>query len=481
MNYGSKIIFPKRRVLIIDELALVLAFFSALAIRYSNDINLNHWKQYFQGLYVSFLLVLVLIQIIVFLLYDLRKKSMFLMDPFEHFFSVVKGRILLIALGLLYLYSVQSGTNSSRFVVAAIPVIDIVYDYILRTLLIKYYYSKVKTGDSLSAYHAYRPYPSGEELKKIFSDSSYNELIVHDAGEADDEEAKKLISAAEEQGIRTYVSLKTLGYSVRPGIATDIDDFTVVPVSVRKEKFNLFGINYSISRCEEAALHVMRHVKELSGKYICFSNVHTSVMGRDDAEYRQVLNDAAFVFPDGAPIAGLQQKKGYVGAERVAGPDFMEHIFKNTMDGSISHYFYGSKPETISALEKNLKEKYPGIVIKGLYSPPFKPLSKEEDEADVKRINDSGADIIWIGLGAPKQEKWMRAHAGRVKGVMMGVGAGFDFHGGTIKRAPIFVQKIGLEWLYRLFQDPKRLIGRYFVTNIKFIWYLMVDKLRGRG
>jgi exopolysaccharide biosynthesis WecB/TagA/CpsF family protein len=204
-------------------------------------------------------------------------------------------------------------------------------------------------------------------------------------------------------------------------------------------------------------------------------------MGRDNEEYRQVLNDAAFVFPDGAPIARLQQKKGFIGAERVAGPDFMEHMFKDTMDGSVSHYFYGSSPETIAALEKNLKERYPGLVIKGLYSPPFKPLSKEEDEADVQRINEAGADIIWIGLGAPKQEKWMRAHAGRVNGVMMGVGAGFDFHGGTIKRAPVFIQKVGLEWLYRLFQDPRRLIGRYFVTNIKFIWYVFVDRLFGRG
>lgn len=479
MNKGSKIVFPKKRVFIIDELALVLAFFSALIIRYRDDVH--NWKQYYDGLYVSFLVVLFLLQIIIFLLYDNRRKPMYLMDPVENFFTVVKGRILLIALGLLYLYSIQRGTDSSRFVVAAIPVIDIIYDCFLRSILKKNYFSKIKSFDSCRTYHAYRPYPSAEELKKIFSGDTYDELLIHDAGAEADEEISTLLNAAEEAGIRTYVNMKTLGYSVRPGIATDIDDYTAVPVGVRSERFPLFGINYSIARCEEAVLHVIRHVKDLSGRYICFSNVHTSVMGRDDKEYREVLNDAAFVFPDGAPVARLQQKKGYVGAERVAGPDFMEHMFKDTMDGSVSHYFYGSTPETIEKLEKNLRQRYPGIVIKGLYSPPFKPLTPEEDEADVKMINDAGADIVWIGLGAPKQEKWMRAHAGRIKGVMMGVGAGFDFHAGTIKRAPVFVQKVGLEWLYRLFQDPRRLIGRYFVTNIKFIWYVFLDRLFGRG
>ena len=155
----------------------------------------------------------------------------------------------------------------------------------------------------------------------------------------------------------------------------------------------------------------------------------------------------------------------------------MEHMFRNTSDGSLTHYFYGAKQETLDALKVNLEKKYPGIVIKGLYSPPFRELTPKEDQADVDMINASGADIIWIGLGAPKQEKWMQAHKGRINGVMMGVGAGFDFHAGTIKRAPAWIQKIGLEWLYRLFQDPGRLIKRYVITNAKFFWYLGIDTL----
>jgi exopolysaccharide biosynthesis WecB/TagA/CpsF family protein len=149
-------------------------------------------------------------------------------------------------------------------------------------------------------------------------------------------------------------------------------------------------------------------------------------------------------------------------------------MFRDTMDGSVSHYFYGSTQETLDALREQLEARYPGLVIKGMYSPVFGEVSEQQDAEDVKRINDADAGIVWIGLGAPKQEKWMNAHEGRIHGVMMGVGAGFNFHAGNIKRAPVWMQRIGLEWLFRLFQDPKRLFKRYFVTNTKFFWYLLM-------
>jgi len=144
------------------------------------------------------------------------------------------------------------------------------------------------------------------------------------------------------------------------------------------------------------------------------------------------------------------------------------------MDGSLSHFFYGSTEETISLLKENLEKKYPGMDIRGYYSPPFRELTAEEDEEIIRMLNASGADLIWIGLGAPKQEKWMAAHENRLSGVMLGVGAGFNFFAGNIKRAPVWVRKIGMEWLYRLFQDPKRLFKRYFESNIKFIWKAIV-------
>ena len=124
----------------------------------------------------------------------------------------------------------------------------------------------------------------------------------------------------------------------------------------------------------------------------------------------------------------------------------------------------------IAVLETKLKEKYPRLQIAGMVSPPYRALQAEEDEAAVRAINEAEPDIVWVGLGAPKQENWMYAHQGRVNGVMIGVGAGFDYHAGTIRRAPLWMQKASLEWLYRLLQDPKRLFGRYLKTNFKYLW-----------
>lgn len=238
----------------------------------------------------------------------------------------------------------------------------------------------------------------------------------------------------------------------------------------------IFGVNYCVSNLNDAVKYVLAHLKELSGQYVCFSNVHTTVMAKENLQYRDVLNEAILTYPDGAPIAKLQRKRNYQAAKRVAGPDFMELMFSATSDGNVKHYFYGSKEETLEALKQNLLRENPNLNICGMYSPPFRKTTPEEDMQDIERINHSGADIVWVGLGAPKQEQWMNAHKGKINGVMMGVGAGFDFHAGTIQRAPIWIQKIGLEWLYRLFRDPKRLFMRYLITNTKFCWYLLKEK-----
>lgn len=245
---------------------------------------------------------------------------------------------------------------------------------------------------------------------------------------------------------------------------------------IDQEKCPVFGVRYAVANMPGAVGFVKEHLEDLRGKYVCFSNVHTTVMAKENDDYLKVLNEAELVFADGRPVAKRQNSKGFKRAERVAGPDFMREMFKATSDRSVSHFFYGAKQDTLDKLKDSLLLKYPGINIKGMYSPPFRALSEEEDQADVDMINASGADIIWVGLGAPKQEKWMNAHKDRVNGVMMGVGAGFDFHAGTIKRAPVWMQKAGLEWFFRLTQDPKRLFGRYLVTNTKFLWYSIKDR-----
>ena len=256
----------------------------------------------------------------------------------------------------------------------------------------------------------------------------------------------------------------------------NIGDFDSVRLSFMSEKNKVLGVNFAIANLWDAVQYIQRNIERLRGDYICFSNVHTTVMAYEDAEYRRVQNEAAVVFPDGIPISKLQKRRGYRRAGRVAGPDFMEKMFFYSMENGISMYFYGSSQETLESLKKNIEKKYPGLDVRGYESPPFRSLSNEEDEAAVKRINDSGADIVWVGLGAPKQENWMNAHKGRINALMLGVGAGFDFHAGTVKRAPEWMQHVGLEWLYRLFQDPKRLIKRYFVTNLKFMYYLMIKQ-----
>ncbi|MCR4589263.1 MAG: WecB/TagA/CpsF family glycosyltransferase [Lachnospiraceae bacterium] len=243
-----------------------------------------------------------------------------------------------------------------------------------------------------------------------------------------------------------------------------------------RKKGTVLGVSYEVSNIADAVSDVKDNKDELSGGYACFSNVHTLMTAVDDKEYMDVLNNADRTFPDGAPIASRLRKMGFREAERVAGPDFMEEMFERTKDGSLTHFFYGSKEETLEKLERNLSEKYPGIRIKGMYSPSFGEVSPEEDEKDVELINEADADIVWVGLGSPKQDKWMAANKGRVKGFMCGVGAGFDFHAGTMKRAPLWMRKMHLEWFFRLISDPKRLLKRYVVSNSRFIWYTIIGK-----
>lgn len=237
----------------------------------------------------------------------------------------------------------------------------------------------------------------------------------------------------------------------------------------------ILGVNIAVTNMQDTVNLIVSQIDELKGKFICLSNVHTTVMSDKDEEYRKIQNAAFLALPDGSPLALVQRLRGYKGAEQVAGPDLMPALWKATENTHISHYFYGSTRDTIDALEKGLKTKYPGLKIAGMEAPPFRPLTEEEDEEAVKRINESGAAIVWVGLGAPKQERWMYEHRDRINALMLGVGAGFDFHAGTVKRAPSWMRNHYLEWLYRLIQDPKRLWKRYVETNGKFVLLSIKD------
>ena len=231
----------------------------------------------------------------------------------------------------------------------------------------------------------------------------------------------------------------------------------------------ILKVNINILTLPETVDYLDTHLEELRGEYICVSNVHTTVTAFRDSEYREVQNGSALNLPDGKPLSITQKQMGYTQAGRVPGPDLMPLVWKLSEERGYRHYFYGSTQETIDLLIKNLKAKYPRLQIAGAYSPPFRPLSEEEDAADIKMINDTRPDFVWVGLGAPKQEKWMAAHKGKINAVMLGVGAGFDFHAGTVKRAPKWMQEMCIEWLWRMLQDPKRLLPRYLNTNSAYI------------
>jgi N-acetylglucosaminyldiphosphoundecaprenol N-acetyl-beta-D-mannosaminyltransferase len=237
---------------------------------------------------------------------------------------------------------------------------------------------------------------------------------------------------------------------------------------------NIMGVNIAAINMDWLLKYLKKNLWEIKGDYICVSNVHTTITSYEDESYCLIQNSGLMAIPDGGPLSTIGQKRGYKNMERTTGPSLMGEIFKISVENGYRHYFYGSKEETLKQLQQKLEEHYPGIQIAGMYSPPFRALTEDEDKTVIEKINETKPDFVWIGLGAPKQEKWMAAHQGKINGLMLGVGAGFDYYAENIKRAPKWMQKSNLEWLYRLIQDPKRLFKRYLYTNSKFIWNAVI-------
>lgn len=219
------------------------------------------------------------------------------------------------------------------------------------------------------------------------------------------------------------------------------------------------------------------NLRALGGDYICVSNVHTTVTAWENPAYLAVQNGGILAIPDGGPLSSTGRKRGFADMRRVTGPDYMRQMLSMGQQLHWRHFFYGSTPETLEKLRGVLTDKYPDLEIAGMISPPFRPLTPQEDAEMVEQINAARPDFVWVGLGAPKQEIWMADHQGRISGLMVGVGAAFDFEAGNISRAPQWMQKCNLEWLYRLMQDPKRLFSRYLHTNTVYILQAM---LRGK-
>lgn len=246
------------------------------------------------------------------------------------------------------------------------------------------------------------------------------------------------------------------------------------------KKCTILGTNIDVTSMKQTINYLTENMEELRGNYICVSNVHTTVMAYRDEKYRIVQNSGAMALPDGKPLSIVSRRKGYCEAERVPGPDLMLEIFKESKEKKYKHYFYGSSENTLKELKQSLRKEYPWIDIVGMYSPPFREMTEQEDEEVIRIINDALPDFVWIALGAPKQEIWMYEHKNKIDAVMIGVGAAFDFNAGTVKRAPKWMQECCLEWLYRITQDPRRLLPRYFNTNIAFLWMVFKENFKYR-
>lgn len=234
------------------------------------------------------------------------------------------------------------------------------------------------------------------------------------------------------------------------------------------------GVNIAAINMEWLLDYLRNNITDASGDYITVANVHTTVTAFENAEYCRIQNSALMAIPDGGPLTSIGHKRGFEQMGRTTGPSLMKEVFAISAEQGYRHYFYGSTDDTLVKLREKLEEKYPEIQIAGMYSPPFRAMTEQEDAEIIEQINEADADFVWVGLGAPKQEQWMAAHQGKINGLMLGVGAGFDYLADNIKRAPQWMQKHCLEWLYRLIQEPRRLFKRYFHTNVSFIWNAMI-------
>jgi N-acetylglucosaminyldiphosphoundecaprenol N-acetyl-beta-D-mannosaminyltransferase len=217
-----------------------------------------------------------------------------------------------------------------------------------------------------------------------------------------------------------------------------------------------------------------------SGGYVCFTNVHATVHGRREAAFKGITNASFLSVADGKPVYWLARAKGNRSIGHIPGPDFFITAIRQLPHRR--HFLYGSTPDVLAKLVAELQRAVPGVQVCGTLSPPFRTLTAQDKEQHYAAIRNSGADFIWVGLGAPKQERWMAEAAPNLAPrILLGVGAAFDFHAGTVRRAPAALGYLGLEWLYRLLQEPRRLWKRYLVTNCLFLAYILRDAVRPDG
>lgn len=244
------------------------------------------------------------------------------------------------------------------------------------------------------------------------------------------------------------------------------------------QKKKLISIELTLGNYQSFIDIMLELARSKTSSNVCIVNVHSCIEAYRDKAYANLVNNADIATPDGMPLVkGLKWLYG-IKQEKVSGPDLMPILLNEAAQKGLSVFFYGSTLEVLEKLRLMFGERYPNLKIAGMLSPPFRKLSTQEVQNDIDLINESGANIVFVALGCPKQERWMSEMKGKIYAVMIGVGGAFPMLAGIEKRAPLWMQQNMLEWLYRLIQDPKRLFKRYAVTNSLFIFLLTKEKIK---
>jgi N-acetylglucosaminyldiphosphoundecaprenol N-acetyl-beta-D-mannosaminyltransferase len=239
------------------------------------------------------------------------------------------------------------------------------------------------------------------------------------------------------------------------------------------ERYKIGKIAISKTNLEKALETIDEAIGKNKTGYICVTNSRTTYLANYDSIYCHIQNNSLLTVPDGIPLVWIAHNFGHKEVERVSGPDLLYAILQNSVNKGYSHYFYGSTPETISKINNNLKQKYPGLAIKDAVSPPFQPLEAFDMEELAKELNGLKPTFFWCGLGAPKQERFIAALQPRLeKTICIGVGLAFEYLAGTIKRAPRWMQLSGLEWFYRLIQQPNNI--RRAIKPLFWVFYNLI-------
>jgi len=245
-------------------------------------------------------------------------------------------------------------------------------------------------------------------------------------------------------------------------------------------RVNVLGVGISAINHMDVVLETIEDwIARREPNYVCVTGVHGVMESQRDDELRRIHNASGLTTPDGMPLVWLSRLKGHRHVDRIYGPDLMLALCeRSTTKNGFRHFFYGGAEGVPEQLVANLRQRFPRLQVVGIYSPPFRPLTPEEDERVVQIINQAAPDIIWVGLSTPKQERWMAVHLGHVEApVLIGVGAAFDFLAGQKRQAPRWMQRSGLEWLFRLLTEPRRLWRRYLVNNPLFVLLVLAQAL----